>query len=132
MSERTREILELTRRKLIHARRFFNENDLPETIHYVWVVFENCINIIKDAKDSDPVYEHKSKIDLYFRYYSLGFFKRDYSNTFALLDKLRIRADFGEYSQVPRIPDKKRVKELLDEAIELFAETESLLKKQKR
>lgn len=68
MSERAKDILELTRRKLVHARHFFNENDLAETIHYIWVIFENCINIIKDIKDSDPVYEHKPKIELYLRY----------------------------------------------------------------
>ncbi len=52
MSERAKENLEFTRKKLVHAHHFMQTKDLVETIHYIWVVFENCINIIKDAKYS--------------------------------------------------------------------------------
>jgi uncharacterized protein (UPF0332 family) len=127
MSERAKENLEFTRKKLVHAKNFFNQKDLTETIHYIWVVFENCINIVKDVKHNEPVYEHKAKIDLFSLYYSLGFLKEDYSETFALLEKLRIRADFGDYSQVPQIPPSNKVKEFLEKAEELFSEAEKIV-----
>lgn len=129
MSERAKENLEFTRKKLAHAKDFFQEKDLVETVHYIWVVFENCINIIKDAKHNDPVYEHKSKIYLFSLYHSLGYLKEDYSEIFALLEKLRIRADFGDYSQVPQIPGENKIKEYLEKAERLFLEAENTVQK---
>ncbi|MDO8656736.1 MAG: hypothetical protein Q7K45_05860 [Nanoarchaeota archaeon] len=127
MSERAKENLEFTRKKLAHARTFMQAKDLVETIHYVWVVFENCINIIKDAKYDEAVYQHKPKIDLFSLYYSMGYLKEDYSTIFAMLEKLRIRADFGDYSQVPQIPDEQKVKEYLEKAQQLFQEAEKIV-----
>ena|SRR3989338_4223325 len=132
MYERPESNLELTRKKLEHANRFYAENDLTETVHYIWVIFENCINIVKDIKNNAPLYKHRSKIDLFSIYYSLGILKKDYSSTFAILVKLRIRADFGEYSQVPKIPGKEKIKEYLDETTNLFKETEQIVKGLKR
>jgi len=71
MSERPKENLEFTRKKLAHAKHFFQEKDLVEATHYIWVVFENCINIIKDVKHDEPVYEHKPKIYLLFIKYEI-------------------------------------------------------------
>ena len=65
MHERAINNLELTGEKLVLAREFFNRQNMAETIHYVWVVFENCINIIKDIKNNTPLYEHKLKEDLF-------------------------------------------------------------------
>ncbi len=127
MSKRAKENLEFTRKKLAHARTFMQAKDLVETIHYIWVVFENCINIIKDAKYDDAVYKHKPKIDLFSLYYSIGNLKEDYSVIFAVLEKLRIRADFGDYSQVPPIPDEQKVKEYFEQAQRLFHETEKIV-----
>ncbi len=127
MSERAKENLEFTRKKLVHARHFLHAKDLTEAIHYIWVVFENCINIIKDVKYDDAVYQHKPKIDLFSLYHSIGYLQEDYSDIFALLEKLRIRADFGDYSQVPHIPAESKVKEFLDKAEQLFKETEKIV-----
>ena len=92
MNERAKNNLELTKRKLDYAEKFFAEKDFYETIHYIWVVFENCINIIKDVKNNRPLYEHKPKIDLFGIYCSIGILKNDYSSCFLELEKLRIRA----------------------------------------
>lgn|SRR3989338_1414208 len=127
MFERAKANLEFTRKKLEKAKEEFSRDELAETIHYVWIVFENCINVIKDAKDSKPAYQHKSKIDLFSFYHSLGYLKNNYADTFAMLEKLRIRADFGEYSNAPNLPDKDEIKDFLDKSIDLFNETEELL-----
>ncbi len=129
MLNRAKENLELTRRKLAHASNFFAQGETAEAVHYIWVVFENCINIVKDVKSDDPLYAHSDKENAYFRYYTLFFFKKDYSKTFAVLLKLRIRADFGEYGNAPRLPEINTVKAYLDEAASLFSETEALVKK---
>jgi len=128
MLERAKSNLEFTGKKLEHAKKFFEEGESAEAIHYIWIIFENCINIIKDIKNNKPVYEHKSKIDIFSIYHSLGFLKQDYSDIFAVLTKLRIRADFGEYSQAPRIPDRKEVGKFLEKAASLFNETEDILR----
>jgi hypothetical protein len=127
MFERAKENFEFTRKKLEHAKSYFSEGDLAESVHYIWVVFENCINIVKDIKNNKPLHEHQRKIDLFKIYYSLGYLKKDYSETFAKLLKLRITADFGDYGNSPKIPEKKVVKEFLDDAISLFNEVEKLL-----
>ncbi len=61
MFERAKNNLEFTRKKLDKAKEEFSKGELAETIHYVWIVFENCINIIKDAKDSKPIYMFVAK-----------------------------------------------------------------------
>jgi len=129
MIERAKENFEFTKKKLEHAKQYFKEKEFGESIHYIWVVFENCINIIKDVKNNKPLYEHKAKIDMFKIYYSLGYLKQDYSVTFSYLLKLRIRADFGDYGNVPEIPEEKKVKEFLDDAISLFGEVEKIIKK---
>ncbi len=131
MWERARDNLELTRKKLAHAKDFFHKKDLAETIHYVWVVFENCVNIFLDLKSDSPTHLHQSKVEVLSLYYSLGFLNGDYSETFALLLKLRIRADFGDYGQVPRIPEEAKVKQFLEEAEQLFMETEKAVERYK-
>jgi len=65
---------------------------------------------------------------LFSLYYSLGFLKEDYSETFALLEKLRIRADFGDYIQVPQIPDENKIHNFLEQAIRLFQDAERIVK----
>jgi len=129
MFERAKENFEFTRKKLGHARQYFNEGDLAESIHYIWTVFENCINIVKDVKNNKPLYEHKAKIDLFKIYHSLGYLKKDYSKTFSYLLKLRIRADFGNYGNAPKIPEEDKVREFLDNAAELFNDVEKIIKK---
>lgn len=127
MFERAKANLEFTRKKLEKAKEEFAKDDVVETIHYVWIVFENCINVIKDAKNNKPLYEHKSKVDLFSLYHYLRYLNKNYSESFASLEKLRIRADFGEYSNAPNLPDKEKIKEFLDYSFELFKETEALL-----
>lgn len=128
MFERAKNNFELTKKKLGHAEDFFKKDDLNETIHYVWVVFENCINIIKDIKNQMPLKEHKTKIDTFEVYYNIGILKQNYSYYFEQLEKLRVRADFGEYALAPKIPGKDKVKEFLGKAKELFEETSAILK----
>lgn len=127
MFERAKNNLNFTRKKLEKAKEEYEKNELAEAVHYIWIIFENCANILKDAKNNKPLYEHKSKTDLFALYYSLGYLKKDYSNTFAILEKLRIRADFGDYSNAPNLPEKDKIKEFLDNAITLFSETDNLL-----
>ncbi len=55
MFERAKSNLEFTKKKLERARDEFNKNEMAETIHYTWIVFENCINVIKDAKNNKPL-----------------------------------------------------------------------------
>ncbi len=129
MLDRAKENLELTRKKLAHARDFFAKGDVAEAVHYIWVVFENGINIVKDIKYDDPLYTHSDKENAYLLYHTLFFLKKDYSKTFAVLLKLRIRADFGEYGNAPRLPDINTVKVYLEEAGSLFNETEALVRK---
>lgn len=129
MFERAKNNFELTKKKLSHANDFFKKEDLNETIHYIWVVFENCINIIKDIKNQTPLKEHKTKIDTFQHYYDLGILKQDYAPYFDKLEKLRLRADFGQYALAPRIPDKEDVKEYLEKAKELFDETSKIIPK---
>ncbi len=129
MFERAKENFEFTRKKLEHAKSYFNEGDLAESVHYIWIIFENCINVVKDIKNNKPLHEHKAKIDLFKIYHSLGYLKKDYSETFSKLLKLRITADFGDYGNSPKIPDKKHIKEFLDDAINLFNEVEVIVKK---
>ncbi len=128
MYNRARSNLELTREKLEHTRNFFEKEDWPETVHFIWVVFENCINIIKDVKNNRPLYEHRAKVDLFSVYYGLNHLKKDYSLAFSLLLRLRIRADFGDYSNAPLLPPKGKIKEYLKLAEELFAETAEMLR----
>ena len=125
MPERVVEVRELTRRKLELALRFFSEGDMAETIHYVWVVFENSLNIVKDTMNNAPLLDHKPKTEMFAIYSALGILKRDYSHSFALLERLRIRADFGPYSRTPRIPGKDAVATYLAEAEALFREAEA-------
>jgi len=127
MFERAKNNLNFTKKKLKKAKEEFSKNEMAETIHYIWVIFENCINIIKDAKNNKPLFEHKSKIDVFALYHSLEYLKKDYSETFAILQKLRIRADFGDYSDAPNLPNKEKIKEFLDISISLVKETENIL-----
>lgn len=127
MFERAKNNLEFTKKKLEKAKEEFSKDEMAETIHYTWIVFENCINVIKDAKNNKPLYEHKSKVDVFSFYHSLGYLKRDYSRTFATLEKLRIRADFGDYSNAPNLPNKEKIKEFLNSAANLFKETTKIL-----
>ncbi len=127
MFERAKSNLEFTRKKLDKAKEEFSKNEIAEAVHYIWTVFENCINVIKDAKNNKPLYEHKSKTDLFSLYYSLHYLEKDYSGIFALLEKLRIRADFGDYSNAPNLPGKEKIEGFLDAAVSLYAETEKLL-----
>lgn len=129
---RPEEVLELTRDKLGYARRFFGEGDMGETIHYIWVVFENSINIVKDLKNNAPVHDHKPKAGLFKLYHDLGILKRNYAPTFDMLNKLRVRADFGAYSWTPRIPEKGKVEEYLHECEQLFEEAEQHVKTSKK
>lgn len=127
MFERAKSNLEFTKKKLERARDEFNKNEMAETIHYTWIVFENCINVIKDAKNNKPLYEHKSKTDLFALYFSLSYLEKDYSGIFSVLEKLRIRADFGDYSNAPSLPGKEKIEGFLDAADSLYAETKKLL-----
>lgn len=127
MFERAKRNLEFTRKKLDKAKEEFGKNEMAEAVHYIWTVFENCINVIKDAKNNRPLYEHKSKTDLFSLYYSLSYLEKDYSGIFALLEKLRIRADFGDYSNAPNLPGKEKIEGFLGAAVSLYAETEKLL-----
>ena len=127
MFERAKINLDFTRKKLEKAKEEFEKGEYAETIHYIWVVFENCINVIKDAKNYKPLYEHKSKVDLFSLYNSLGYLRNDYSSIFSVLQKLRIRADFGDYSNAPNLPEKDKIKEFLEKSIELFKETQKIL-----
>jgi len=127
MFERAKENINFNEHKLKKAHEEFNKGEMAEAVHYIWVVFENCVNIIKDAKNNKPLYEHKSKVDILAMYYSLEYLKVDYSNTFALLEKLRIRADFGDYSNAPNLPEKEEIQKLLDSADRLFSETKDIV-----
>lgn len=127
MFERAKNNLDFTRKKLEKAKEEYEKSELAEAVHYIWIIFENCANILKDAKNNMPLYEHKSKTDLFALYYSLGYLNKDYSNIFAILEKLRIRADFGDYSNAPNLPEKDKIKEFLLDSFSLFAETEKLL-----
>lgn len=127
MFERARANLIFTEKKLKKAYEEFSKEEMAEAVHYIWIVFENCVNIIKDAKNNKPLYEHKSKTDVLALYHSLGYLKRDYSSTFAILEKLRIRADFGDYSNAPNLPEKAEIKRFLDATEQIFEETEGLL-----
>jgi hypothetical protein len=127
MFERAKSNLEFTEKKLKKAKEEFSRGEIAEAVHYIWIVFENCINIIKDAKNNKPLYEHKSKADLFSLYHSLHYLETDYSETFSILEKLRIRADFGDYSNAPNLPDKEKISEFLNKAIDLFKETKNML-----
>jgi uncharacterized protein (UPF0332 family) len=89
----------------------------------------NCQTwVIKDIKNNVPLYEHKLKVDLFKIYHELGFLSKDYSESFARLLKLRIRADFGEYGNTPRLPDINTIKFYLEEAASLFNEAEAMIR----
>lgn len=126
------EVFELTQKKLNHARNFFKDEDMEETIHYIWVVFENCINIVKDLKNNKPTHEHKEKVVLFEYYYSIGILKKNYAPSFDRLIKLRVRADFGAYSWTPQIPEKDKVEQYLLECEELFEETRQHMEEGKK
>lgn len=127
MFERAKENLAFNEKKLAKAHEEFDKGEIAEAVHYIWVVFENCVNIIKDAKNNKPLYEHKSKTDVLALYHALGYLTVDYSSTFAVLEKLRIRADFGEYSNAPALPEKSEIQKFLEAADELFGETRRLI-----
>ena len=57
MFERAKNNLNFTKKKLKKAKEEFSKNEMAETIHYIWVIFENCINIIKDAKNNKPLFQ---------------------------------------------------------------------------
>lgn len=61
-------------------------------------------------------------------YCNIGILKQNYSYYFEQLEKLRVRADFGEYALAPKIPAKEKVKEFLDKAKELFEETSVIVR----
>ena len=62
-------------------------------------------------------------------YYKLKYLKNDYSNTYAELNKLRLTADFKDYSLAPEIPNKEKTEHYLQEAEKLFDETSKFIKK---
>ena len=109
------------------ARDFFSKDELDECIHYIWTVFENCLNIIKDIKNNKPLFEHKPKIEQFNIFYITGILSRDYSGFYRVLEKLRLRADLGSYSKSPKIPPKNDVRDYLSKAEELFKETEKIV-----
>ncbi len=118
------EMLELTRDKLGLARQFFEEGKMADTVLYIWQVFENCLNIVKDLMNNRPLYEHKPKIGVFQLYHSPGIFKKDYAPYFERLESLRVTASFGAYSREPKIPDRTAIEHYLRECEALFAETE--------
>lgn len=124
-------MFEKVEKQLKLAKDFFNKNELDESVHYIWVVFENCLNITKDIKNNKPLFEHKPKIEQFNIFYMIGVLSQDYSEFYRMLEKLRVRADLGSYSKAPQIPPKNVVKNYLDKAEELFKETEKILRSKK-
>ncbi len=128
MNERAALMFEKVKKQMRFAKDFFNKGELDESVHYIRTVFENCLNIIKDIKNNEPLFEHKPKIDQFNIFYVIGVLSNDYSEFYRMLEKLRLRADLGSYSKAPQIPGKNAVKNYLDKVEELFKETEKIIK----
>lgn len=124
-------MFEKVKKQMQFAKDFVNKDELDESIHYIWTVFENCLNIIKDIKNNKPLSKHKPKIEQFNVFYVIGVLSKDYSEYYRMLEKLRLRADLGSYSKAPQIPPKNAVKNYLDKAEELFKETEKIIKPKK-
>lgn len=131
MNERAISMFEKVKKQMQFAKDFFNKDELDESIHYIWTVFENCLNIIKDVKNNKPLFEHKPKIEQFSIFYIIGILSQDYSEFYRMLEKLRFRADLGSYSKAPQIPPNGTVKNYLDKAGELVKETEKIIQPKK-
>lgn len=125
---RTKKVFEKVENDLRKAEEEFKEEKYSDCIYHLWSIFENCINIIKDIKNSKPIFNHKSKRELFESYPMMGILKEDYSFTFKDLDYLRKTASFGEYAPIKNLPKKEKIKEYLDKAKSLVNETKNILK----
>lgn len=117
--------------ELKKAERFAEENEKAHLVISLFSVFESCLNIVKDMKDSRPLREHE-EITKYFKwYFEMGFFKKDYSDEHLKLNQYRKRAQYEQYSGAPKIPEINGLKTFLNKAEELILETENMIKKAK-
>lgn len=128
MSEKAKKVLELANSQCKKAKKAFDENNLNDSVNYIWAVFENCLNIIKDIKNNKPIYEHKPKIDMFRAMNIMGILKQDYSEHFRRLEKFRLTATFGGYANAPPLPKKEIIEDYLKKCNELLKETDEICK----
>jgi len=123
MSNKLERQFTLAEEKMSYAEMFMDRGNYAEVIHFIWTIFEICINIIKEKANNKSLYDHKPKIAVFRTYYEIGILKQDYSSLYNTLNLLRLRADFGEYGLAPKIPEKDIVQGYLQNARELIGET---------
>jgi len=123
---------DLSKEQIKTAKEFFDKNKIDNSIYYIWLSFENLINILKDSFDGRPTQIHKEKIVILKNYYLIKQLNKDYSKTFKELQKHRLAAGFGPYSNIVKNYTKDDVKKYLEEVESLLKETEASLKKRNK
>ncbi|MBU0628115.1 MAG: hypothetical protein KKC75_02920 [Nanoarchaeota archaeon] len=139
MSDREkRELLSRVRKQFDYAKgefknaeRFMKENERKHLVISLFSVFESCIDIAKDIKDSRPLTSHEEKTKYFKWYFDMGFFKDDYSEFHLKLNQYRKRAQYEQYSGAPKIPEVSNLTQFMDQAKKILSETEYMIKKLK-
>ena len=119
----------LAKQQIKTAKDFFNKEDIDNSIYYIWLSFENLTNTLKDSLNGRPTQIHKEKIVILKNYYLIKQLNKDYSKTFKELERHRLAAGFGPYSNTVKNYTKDDVKGYLEDIESLLREAEASLKK---
>lgn len=113
--ERVKEQCEFANKWLERADKHTTAGDLEEAINAVWLFFENAINVVKDIKNSTPLFHH-DKAHIFEFYAKNGVLKTDYSTEFLRLERMRLSASFGQYSNSIPVCSIEELKEFVEKA----------------
>ncbi len=113
--ERVKEQCEFANKWLERAEKRMEEGELEEAINAVWLFFENAINVVKDVRNNAPVFSH-DKTRIFEFYAKNGVLKMDYSTEFLRLERMRLSASFGQYSNSIPVCSIEELKEFVEKA----------------
>ena len=128
---RVKSQLDHIRNELKKAERFTEEKEKEHLVLSLFSIFESCINVAKDIKDSRPLTSHEEKTKYFKWYFEMGFLKEDYSDFHLKLNQYRKRAQYEQYSGAPKIPEIGSLESFLKKAKDLISEIEAMAKKVK-
>lgn len=112
---------------LERADKHMTAGDLEEAINAVWLFFENAINVVKDIKNSTPLFHH-DKAHIFEAYAKRGILKLDYSGEFLELERMRLSASFGQYSKSIPMCSMDELKKFVEKAKLLQKEMNELVR----
>ena len=88
---------ELVKKQVEKAPKLFEDKDLlPEALQNIFVIFENCANLLKDTKNKVKKTKHDDITFVLQDMFRRKFLKKDYSRLHSELADYRVVAFFGE------------------------------------